>query len=234
MLPNFAHDCPVVSTVICARPSWPLAQAPEAVFSSPPTNVTSSMSGLLQYKARKCVPLNPTHLCTPMRSARKPAAKLRWTWRADVPLTVESVICRSAASLTHAASTISPAREIMLAHEHLDCRSNSKVEVSGNIKKSIPLLRKVRHSLPGTPLTSFNTRVLPVAAPVVESLPAGAPLPEDTLPPRSLPLAFWFPSPLWCLGIRGSISRGLSFSKSITAAATEVANRMILMNFMMQ
>lgn len=106
-----AQLAPVVSTVICAALSWPLAHAPPLATSSPfPLKLTSSMPLAVQSSALNSVPLKPTQAFTPTRSALKSAVKVRWTLRADVPEMVVGVIWRSADVLTHAASTISPFR----------------------------------------------------------------------------------------------------------------------------
>lgn len=107
---NCAQVPPVVSTVTCAKSSWPLAQAPLGARSSVPSNCTSSTpdADAAQSSARKCVPLKPTQASTPTRSGRNPASKLRCTRITDAPLRVAGVIWRSAASFTQAASTISP------------------------------------------------------------------------------------------------------------------------------
>lgn len=107
---NCAQVAPVASTVTCAKSSWPLAQAPLGARSSVPSNCTSSTpdADAAQSSARKCVPLKPTQASTPTRSGRNPASKLRCTRITDAPLRVAGVICRSAASFTQAASTISP------------------------------------------------------------------------------------------------------------------------------
>lgn len=112
VLVYLAHVLPDTSTVICARSSCPLAQAPPApaALSWPPVNATSWIPLAPQFSARKCVPLKPTQARTgATRSGRKPLLKLRWTRSAGVPLMVVGVSWRSAAVLTQAASTISPA-----------------------------------------------------------------------------------------------------------------------------
>ncbi len=93
VLVYLAQVLPVASTVICAAPSCPLAQAPaSAVFSWPSVNETSWIPPALQSSALKWVPLNPTQALTgATRSGRKPLLKLRWTRRAGAPLIVVGV-----------------------------------------------------------------------------------------------------------------------------------------------
>jgi len=97
---NLAHCCPVGSTVIWARSSWPLWHPPLALRSSSAVSETGSRPARVQSCARKCVPLKSTQACLPTRSGRNPALK------------VEGVIWRSAAVVTQAASTISPVHTI--------------------------------------------------------------------------------------------------------------------------
>lgn len=115
------QSVPLLSTVICAALSCPLWQAPLADTSSLFFKLTKSVA-VEQSCARNVVPLKPTHACVLTKSERKSAVNVRCTRSTSWPLSVEGVICLSAAVFTQAASTISPEIRdtVVSTNVHLD------------------------------------------------------------------------------------------------------------------